>query len=377
MGRNLYANAHPVALKEMAELADAVIQGDRIKKEIFLERLSTADGVFAFANLTNVQLQQQYAQTPAIWQKFAQRSTVQDFRNINWVSLDYDLGLWKAEDKGVPRAPGALPKVAEGEKYQAFSLTSSTLNFAVEKFGAQFGWTWESFVNDPYNTVRLVPTIMLQAATDTLDANATKALFAAANSQPKVAATTATTSVTGVATVANAPLSYDALANAVAQLKSKKDAKGRPVTVGNLVLNVDPSLVQIARSILAQTLVVRRTGSGNNFTETQAAPTLGNIEVVENKFLSFYAGNSTTWILSPAGGEGGPIGPAVLQAFLAGEEEPEIRVSGLAGFTPNGQALPFTSGSFDTDTFEMRVRTVGGAGSVNPLPTILSTGTGS
>lgn len=376
MGRNLYANAHPVALKEMAELADAVIQGDRIKKEIFLERLSTVDGVFAFANLTNVQLQQQYAQTPAIWQKFAQRSVVQDFRQINWVSLDYDLGLWKAEDKGVVRAPGALPKVAEGEKYEAFSLTSSTLNFAVEKFGAQFGWTWESFVNDPYNTVRLVPTIMLQAATDTLDANATKALFAAANSQPKLAATTATTSITGVATAVNAPLSYDALANAVAQLKQKKDTKGRPVVTDGLVLNVDPGLGPIARSILAQTLVVRRTGSGNTYTETQAAPTLGNIEIVENKFLSFYAGNSTTWILSPAGGAGGPLGPAVLQAFLAGEEEPEIRVSGLAGYTPNGQALPFTSGSFDTDTFEMRVRTVGGAGTVNALPIIMSNGTG-
>lgn len=46
MGKNLYANAHPVALKEMADLASAVIQGDRIKKEVFLERsaLRTASG---------------------------------------------------------------------------------------------------------------------------------------------------------------------------------------------------------------------------------------------------------------------------------------------------------------------------------------------
>lgn len=374
MGKNLYANAHPVALKEMADLASAVIQGDRIKKEVFLERLGTPDGVWAFANLTNVQLQDTYARTPAIWQKFAQRTVVGDFRQINWVSLGQDLSNWKAADKGVTRAPGALPKVAEGEKYQAFSLTSSTLGFAVEKFGAQFGLTWEAFVNDPYNVVSRIPTIFRNAAVDTLDANATKALFAGANAQPHLAAKSASASVTGVAIAADQVLNFHSLSNARAQLKAKKDASGNPVITGKLVLVVDPSLTPIAEQILAQNTYTIRTGTATNFTDLSGAVAFGDIEIVENKFLSFYAGNSTTWILAPAGGEGGAPGPTVLQAFLAGEEEPEIRVSGLAGYTPNGQALPFTSGSFDTDTFDMRVRTVGGAGVVNPLPLILSTG---
>ena len=374
MGKNLYANAHPVALKEMADLASAVIQGDRIKKEVFLERLGTPDGVWAFANLTNVQLQDTYARTPAIWQKFAQRTVVGDFRQINWVSLNYDLSNFKAADKGVTRAPGALPKVAEGEKYQAFSLTSSTLGFAVEKFGAQFGLTWEAFVNDPYNVVSRIPTIFRNAAVDTLDANATKALYAGANAQPHLAAKSASASVTGVAIAADQVLNFHSLSNARAQLKAKKDASGNPVITGKLVLVVDPSLTPIAEQILAQNTYTIRTGTATNFTDLSGAVAFGDIEIVENKFLSFYAGNSTTWILAPAGGEGGAPGPTVLQAFLAGEEEPEIRVSGLAGYTPNGQALPFTSGSFDTDTFDMRVRTVGGAGVVNPLPLILSTG---
>lgn len=376
MGRNLYANAHPVALKEMANLADAVINGDRVKKEVFLERLGTADGVFAFANLTNAQLQSEYARTPSIWQKFAQRTVVQDFRNINWVSLDYSFDNFKKADKGVPRATGALPKVAEGEKYQAFSLSSETQSFAVEKFGAQFGMTWEAFVNDPYNTVARIPVIFRNAAVDTLDANATRALFAAADSQPHLAAVSPTLSPSGVAVSADQLLNYHSLLAARAQLKSKKDAKGNPVTTGKLVLNVGPALVPIAEAILAQQTYSIRTGSANNFTELQGNVALGDIELVENKFLPFYAGNDTTWILSPAGGDGGPVGPAVMQAFLAGEEEPEIRVSGLAGYTPNGSALPFTSGSFDTDTFDMRVRVVNGSGSVNPLPLILSDGTG-
>lgn len=375
MGRNLYANAHPVALKEMANLADAVINGDRVKKEVFLERLGTADGVWAFANLTNAQLQAEYAKAPAIWQKFAQRTVVQDFRNINWVSLDYNFNNFKAADKGVVRAAGALPKVAEGEKYQAFSLSSETQSFAVEKFGAQFGMTWEAFVNDPYNTVARIPVIFRNAAVDTLDANATRALFAAADAQPHLAVMAASVSPTGVAVAADQVLTYHSLLAARAQLKGKKDGNGNPVVTGKLVLNVGPALAPIAEAILAQQTYSIRSGTANNFTELQGNVSLGDIELVENKFLPFYSGNDTTWILSPAAGEGGPVGPAVMQAFLAGEEEPEIRVSGLAGYTPNGQALPFTSGSFDTDTFDMRVRVVNGAGSVNALPFILSDGT--
>lgn len=374
MGKNLYANAHPQALKEMAALADAVIQGDRVKKEMFLERLGTADGVFAFANLTNAQLQAEYARTESIWQKFATRSTVQDFRAISWVSLDYSFDNFKKADKGVLRAAGALPKVAEGEKYQAFSLSSQTQEFAVEKFGAQFGMTWEAFVNDPYNTVARIPTIFRNAAVDTLDANATRALFAAADSQPHLAAVSAGDSVTQVAVKADEALNFHSLTAARAQLKSKKDRNGNPVTTGRLVLNVSPALVTKAEAILNQQTYVTRAGTTSNYTELSGAVNFGDIEIVENKYLPFYAGNDTTWILSPAGGDGGPVGPAVLQAFLAGEEEPEIRVSGLAGFSPNGQALPFTSGSFDTDTFDMRVRVVNGAGSINPLPIIMSTG---
>lgn len=375
MGRNLYANAHPLALKEMADLASAVIAGERVKKEMFLERLGTPDGVWAFANLTNAQLQSEYARTPSIWQKFSQRIVVQDFRAINWVGLGVDFSNWKAADKGVVRAPGALPKVAEGEKYQAFSLTSETQNFAIEKFGAQFGMTWEAFVNDPYNTVARIPEIFRNAAVDTLDANATRALFAAADTQPHLAGMTATLSPTGVAVAADQVLNFHSLSAARAQLKAKKDANGNPVTTGRLVLNVGPALTVVAESILAQNTYSIRTGSATNFTELTGNVALGDIEVVENKYLPFFSGNDTTWILSPANGDGGPVGPAVAQAFLAGEEEPEIRVSGLAGYTPNGNALPFTSGSFDTDTFDMRVRVVGQAGSINPLPLILSDGT--
>lgn len=375
MAKNFYANSHPKARDEIRKLIEGVNGGDRVAAVMLNERLGTTDGMYAFADLTNVNFQREYAEAPTIWQEFASRTVVGDFRQINWVSFSEDFSLFKAADKGVDRAPGTLPKVAEGEAYQSFALASAALGFKVEKHGAQIGMTWEAFVNDPFNTVSRLPGILTRVATKTVDAKATGALFAAANAQPHL--DTQAAGITGNAVPADAPLSFDSLSAARAQLKAKKDANGNPIVTGPLVLNVGPALTAVAEAILAQNVVFRQTGTATNFTRTESAPTLGDIRIVENPYLPFFSGNDTTWILSPAGGSDGVTDPAVLVAFLAGEESPEIRVSGLAGYTVNGQALPFTSGSFDTDTFDMRVRHVTGAGTVNPLPLILSDGDGS
>lgn len=381
MGRNLYANAHPKALDEIQNLVEATIAGDRVRKEILLERLGTVDGVFAFANLTNAQLQRNYADSKqSIWQRFATRTTVQDFRTIQWLDFSgLDFRNMKSADKGTVRPPNVLPKVAEGEKYQSFTLTSKMVEgFSVEKFGGQIGFTWEAFVNDPFNTVRRIPALLSRTAVDLNDANATRALVQAADAEPHLAAAPAGNGLPAV--TADSAISLAALIQAETQLKSKVDDKGNKVIPGPLVLNIDPSLRPTVDWILAQRTQVTRsaTGSGtNNYTETTANIQLGNLEVVENRYLSYFTGNTTSWILSPVGGDGGAAEDAIVMAFLAGEEEPEVRVSGLAGYTPNGNALPFTSGSFDNDTFDLRVRVVGGAGAVNSLPLLLSDGTGS
>ena len=375
MAKNFYANSHPGAKAEVKKLVEGVNAGDRVAAVMLTERLGTTDGMFAFADLTNVNFQAKYAEAESIVEKFSTRTTVNDFRTINWISFGEDFSNFKQTDKGVVRVPGTLPKVAEGEKYQAFTLTiQKALGWSVEKHGAQVGLTWEAFVNDPYNTVQRLPGVLTALATKTVLAKATGALFTAANEQPHLAAHDA--QLTGTATPANAPLSYHSLSHAVAQLKAKKDAKGNYVTLEKLVLTVSPNLVPIANAILQQQLLVRREGSATNFTETTVGATFGDIEVIENPLLEFFAGNATTWILSPAGGGTALGDPAVAVAYLAGEETPEIRVSGLAGYSPNGGALPFTSGSYDTDTFDMRVRHVTGAGTVNPLPLLLSNGTG-
>jgi hypothetical protein len=386
MPRNIYQNAHPAALKEIASLVEATIAGERIKKEILLERLGTTDGVFAFANLTNVYLQKNYADSfaTAIWPQISERSIVQDFRTISWLSFYVDtVSTEKAANKGTVRGNagiygGTLPEVAEGEKYQSFNLTQNLINgFAVKKYGAQIGFTWEAFVNDPYNTVRRIPSLMAKSAQNTLDDNATRALYVAANANTHLASAVTANGLPSITT--DSALSYAALITAQLQLSLTKDTYGNYITFDQLALTIDPSMVPVAEWILKQSQLVSRvsTGTGiNNYTETQSNYNLGNITIVPNRFLAYYSGNTTSWILSPLHGTGGVAETAVVTAFLAGEEAPEVRVSGLAGYTPNGSALPFTSGSFDTDVFDMRVRQVGGAGVVNKYPIIMSAGTG-
>lgn len=389
MARNIYANANPVATAEVSRLIEGVSQGDHMAVAYLRERLGTSDGVFAFANLANVQVQAWFGNAPSIWQRFAGRAVVGDFRNINWVNLNLDYSNFKGADKGLTRPPGVFPKVAEGETYQNFAMTSQALGWGVEKFGGKIGFTWEAFINDPYNIIPRMPQLLANSAVNLNDANATRALVNAGLSSVTLPAAAGTTgnaitvspilqaqSAIAPSTLINAPMSLAALAAAKAQLLNVKDANGNFVNAGKrLVLNYSPGLEALVDNIFSITSVRDTPVGAQSFERT---PQLSDIDRVNNRYLAYFAtgnGDVNAWTLSVApDGQNDPV----LVAFLAGEEVPEVRVSGLQGFTPSGGSLPFTAGSFDTDTFDLRVRMVGGAGTTayGPLGVVYSKGTG-
>ena len=98
MAKNFYANSHPKARAEIGKLIEGVNGGDRVAAVWLQERLGTVDGMWAFADLTNVNFQRQYAEAPSIWQKFAARTVVGDFKQVNWVSFSEDFSNFKAAD---------------------------------------------------------------------------------------------------------------------------------------------------------------------------------------------------------------------------------------------------------------------------------------
>jgi hypothetical protein len=181
----------------------------------------------------------------------------------------------------------------------------------------------------------------------------------------------------------NAHLSLDAIYAARQQLILRQDPSGNyPNADATFVLNYSPAIAGVVANVFSQNTVVTTTvaaptpGAGvmASGQRTFANVSLGDVLPVQNRYLGFFASSNTNaWVLSVAPGTGRP---SILSAFLASEQEPEVRVSGLAGYTPSGSQLPFTSGSFDNDTFDLRVRVVGGAGGVNyaSLGIVVSTG---
>jgi hypothetical protein len=382
MGRNIYSNANVAATKEIGRLIEGVAGGDRIASAYLIERLGTTDGVYAFANLANVSVQEWFQGLTPIWDKFTTKTIVNDFRSVNWVDLTVDYSNFSKADKGVARTPNVIPKVAEGEKYENFSLSSQQLAWGADKYGAQIGFTWEAFVNDPYNTVGAIPKVLANTAVNVHDSNATRALWnvGAADSASTLAAYSA---IPGHVTAVNAHLSLDAIYAARQQLILRQDPSGNyPNADATFVLNYSPAIAGVVANVFSQNTVVTTTvaaptpGAGvmASGQRTFANVSLGDVLPVQNRYLGFFAGtNTNAWVLSVAPGTGRP---SILSAFLASEQEPEVRVSGLAGYTPSGSQLPFTSGSFDNDTFDLRVRVVGGAGGVNyaSLGIVVSTG---
>ena len=96
MAKNFYANSHPGARKVVKELIEGVNGGDRLAAVMLTERLGTVDGMFAFADITNQVFQNRYAEAPSTWEKFASRSVVSDFREVQYYSFNEDLSNFKA-----------------------------------------------------------------------------------------------------------------------------------------------------------------------------------------------------------------------------------------------------------------------------------------
>jgi hypothetical protein len=104
----------------------------------------------------------------------------------------------------------------------------------------------------------------------------------------------------------------------------------------------------------------------------------GRFQVVVNPWLATIDESetaATTWYLVPAGGSDGTR-QAIVTAFLAGEEVPDLRISGLQGQAIGGGSIDPYRGSFSHDDVQYRVRHILGAMGLNNAPVVVSLGTG-
>lgn len=345
-------NANPVYLQKVAETADlmgAVFAGDRRAMLTVQEMMSTSDFPKLFGDVLDRQLLAQYEQISPVWQGFATRQVVNDFRPKHWLDL---LG-GRAE----------LDPVGEGAEYPARALTENDYKLTVGKFGSRLPLTWEMLINDDLGAFQSAPMRLAQAARDTEDKLATR-LYAGA-SGPNSAFFTASGG-----SVATLPLTSQNLSDALTTVASRKDSEGRPIMISAYVLVVPPALEVTAHNIVNATLIRLRNDSSSAMQPRDIEVSnwlAGKVTIVTNPWLPLIdtsANNQRTWYLFPA-----PTTPrpAMVVGFLRGHETPDLRVKADTGMRVGGGNVPAEEGSFDNDDIQYRIRHVLGGTTLDPI----------
>lgn len=335
-------------LNEAAELIGQVFDGNRLAMLRFQESMTTSDFPILFGDVLDRELLPSYEDIDPIWQTFARRTVVRDFRPKKWVDL---LG-----------GRGLLNKVAERAPYKARKLTEAEYELTVGKFGDRLPLTWEMMVNDDLDAFRDAPQRLAQAARDTEDYTATQLI--AGPTGPDAF-------FTANGGIGTGKLTVDNLTAALTNIGKRKDLDGRPIRVKSAILMVPPALEVTANNILQATLI--RLKTANQDIEVRNWLT-GKITPVVNEWLNVVdesANVDTTWYLLP---EPSTPRPAVTVGFLRGYETPDLRVKADAGNRLGGGAVPAEEGSFDDDSIQYRVRHVLGGTTLDPIAAYASNG---
>lgn len=340
--RRMLSQGHRARVAAVGKLFGEAIHGDRYSSQEFQnlmggrgarlqanEAMSTSDFPLLFGDFLNRSLAQRYALATPIWQQFAARQVVRDFRPAK--ILDF-FG-----------AGGVLDLVPQLSPYPERAFSESEFTTTLAKYGDRLAWAWENQINDDLNAFQRAPKALAYGATATEDYVATSVLCGAAG--PAAGLFPAPD---------NKPLTTDNLEAAYQSISDVVDVDGNPIDIGTPVLVVPRSLQLTAQNIV-RTTEIRTTAStklnivaGNGLSETPS--------IVVNRWLTAInkdAKAKATWYLVPD--PNGPR-PAVYNTFLQGYESPDLRVKADAGMHLGGGQIDPAEGSFERDDVQYRIR---------------------
>ena len=342
--------AYRSSLLEAMKFIDQIQSGRRPFYHL-QEALTTSDFPNLFADVLDRQMLGRYMETPAVWQAFARRGNVPDFRSVKRFAVD--------------GAEGRLSKVPEREQYPEAPLTDLADTYSVSKYGRRVDLSWEAMVNDDLDAFRTIPDRLARAARRTesfvatglyVDANGPHASLYTAGNKNIVNATNAGGSFTAI----NPPLSISGLQEAMAVLGNAKDADGEPIIVDSYVLVVPPALEVTARNILSGTeLWVTEAGGTSNQQLHVANWMQQRTQLVVDPYIPVVASSAngnTSWFLFA---NPNTSRPALELGFLRGYDTPALYER-----VPNARRVGGGGGeaneSFDDDSQAWKVRHVVG-----------------
>jgi hypothetical protein len=357
---------------EAAKLLEGALRGDRRDKLKLQEGISTSDLPIQLAPVINKILLQNYEAAPKVWDQFATRLVVDDFRKQEYLNLRYeDDGM---DNQGDKFRDGSLPTVGEYDEYPTagwFSVTET--DFAVKKAGQRVRFSWEAVVNDGnISLLERLPIELGLKAAGKEDEEVTKQLVSSSglNTANFKSANSNLLSGNGALTLTNLEAAIEA-----ANLQQYNGRLIQPVTQFALV--IPRALEMTARKMLAIQTVETSTTVGSILTKTITGNPIGSqVTVVVNDWITkINSGAGAYWFLIPV--PSATLNPSVVLGFLRGFEAPELRVKAAAGTFLGGGDVPENYGSFDNDDWQMRIRHIATGGFFVPAGTIASTGAGS
>lgn len=373
--------------QHLGKLLHEACEGDMRAGLALREALASTDFPNLFGQVTQIQMQGQYARLPQQWPVFSQRFTVGDFRRQRWMDWNANMaGQLPVQNGGAPRHVRALPRVPELTEYPTFELEERARDFFVNKYGARFPFSFELFINDELGIIQQLPGEMAATARDTEDILSIGVLATEDGPNPDFFRSDwdfGPQAPAGNIMEGNPELTIESLQQAMFQVRLRT-LNQRPVVVPRFVLIVPPALELQAREILQSSSYQRvqvNQDTGEEFRFNIPSPLSGlpPVDLLVSEWLPLVDTSenaATTWYLVPAGGSTG-VRPAIVTAFMRGREAPELRVNGDTGRSVGGGDVSPFEGSFSHDDVQYRVRHIVGAAGLDPSPVLVSLGTGS
>jgi len=338
-------------LLEAEQFMETIRSGSR-GVHVFTEAMSTDLFPQLFGDSLDRQLYGAYTAAPVTWRNYARRAMVNDFRDVKRFALSGIRGL--------------LTRTPELSEHERRTTDEAVYTYAVNKYEAGFGLSFEAMVNDDLDAFARLPRDLAQSAVDSEEYFVT-GLWAGASG---LNTTNFTVDNDNILT-GNPALTRASLQAAITKLMQRVDERGNPIPVTAVELVVGPGLALQAQEIISATEYRSVDGSGN-VTIITGNGIAANLRVSVNFWLPSVATTAnadTTWAVFANPDSSGR--PALEIGFLRGYEQP-----GLYEKVPDmrrigGGEVPW---SFNHSQQEKKVQHIFGGTFVDPRMVIGSNG---
>lgn len=311
------------------------------------------DFIFAFAQLSAFQVQNEWEAADRTWSQAIETETVTSFEtpksySINPVVEGFERPVTE------PNKPGHIvPNVPEGSPYPKFTFGGELAESnRMGKAGGSYDLTFEKIVSDAAGIVPMIPRLINESLLEREEYDAWAGLIEFIDVPANHLQ--AGTNLDGSTVVADAPLSFEALAAALTQAKNRT-IDGRKVQVRSYNLIVPVGQADVARFYLSNVTLDGATDGSRNISFPGYNPLAGIAGVIETEYLT-----GTQWGLIPAKGAIRGNKKFYRLGQLAGNIGPELRLQNVTGQYLGGGSVPPFAGSFETDSASFRGRIIGG-----------------